>query len=44
VAAIDAAVAALDRRRPALAERLHVKKRLRVWRHRRRFSRARAES
>lgn len=40
VDAIDAAIAAFDRRRPTLAERLHLKERLRVWRHRRRFSRA----
>lgn len=43
VAAIDAAVAAFDRRRPTLAERLQLKERLRVWRHRRRFARTRAE-
>jgi|688.fasta_scaffold153464_2 hypothetical protein len=40
VAAIDAAIAEFDRRRPTLAERLRLKERLRVWRHRRRFARA----
>lgn len=40
VAGIDAAVAEFDRRRPTLAERLQLKERLRVWRHRRRFARA----
>lgn len=40
IAAIDAAIAEFDRRRPTLAERLRLKERLRVWRHRRRFARA----
>jgi hypothetical protein len=40
VAAIDTAVADFDRRRPTLTERLQLKERLRVWRHRRRFARA----
>ena len=39
VAALDAAVAAFDRRRPSLAERLRLKERLRVARHRWRFRR-----
>jgi hypothetical protein len=43
IAAIDAAVADFDRRRPTLAERLQLKERLRVWRHRRRFARAAVE-
>jgi hypothetical protein len=30
--------------RPTLAERLHLKERLRVWRHRRRFTRTRARA
>lgn len=41
VTAIDVAVADFDRRRPTLAERLQLKERLRVWRHRRRFARVR---
>jgi hypothetical protein len=40
---IDAAIAEFDRRRPTLAERLQLKERLRVWRHRRRFARAAVE-
>jgi hypothetical protein len=40
VAAIDAAIAAFDRRRPTIAERFRLKERLRVARHRWRFSRA----
>ncbi len=39
IAAIDKAVAAFDRRRPTLAERLHLKERMRVTRHRWRFAR-----
>lgn len=39
VGLLDAAVAAFDRRRPSLAERLSLKQRLRVARHRWRFRR-----
>lgn len=39
IAAIDKAVAAFDRRRPTLAERLRLKERLRINRHRRRLAR-----
>jgi hypothetical protein len=43
IAAINAAIATFDRRRPTLAERLQLKERLRVWRHRRRFARVAVE-
>jgi len=43
IAAIDAAVAAFDRRRPSLLERLRVGERLRLARHRMRFALARGE-
>jgi hypothetical protein len=40
ITAIDAAITEFDRRQPTLAERLQLKERLRVWRHRRRFTRS----